>query len=173
MIVNWKYTEKRECDQKSFLGWIDSEWWRYYDGYRELESLFWETFREEAYNVSDADLYLVCAARIAGLFYCHGFNYDAKGVVWIVRTDRPDGLLAYLDAFCIPGKWWVDSLLPSLAITRFKEGNVVGCCHFIYRQLTLSVYWYLVNLGSERILLYQLFVSNFPDIELSRYDPLA
>ncbi|CEO58806.1 hypothetical protein PMG11_03508 [Penicillium brasilianum] len=40
---------------ENFLGRMDSEGWHYYDRYHELESLFWQTFREEAHNFSDAD----------------------------------------------------------------------------------------------------------------------
>ncbi|KAJ5250700.1 hypothetical protein N7489_001110 [Penicillium chrysogenum] len=87
------------------LGWMDSEGWHYYDHYCELESLFWQTFREEAHNFSDADLYLISAARMAGFFYHYGFNFDTKGEIQSVRMDRPDGSLAYLDAFCAAGKW--------------------------------------------------------------------
>lgn len=87
------------------LGWMDSEGWHYYDRYCELESLFWQTFREEAHNFSDADLYLISAARMAGFFYHYGFNFDTKGEIQSVRMDRPDGSLAYLDAFCAAGKW--------------------------------------------------------------------
>lgn len=90
---------------ENLLGWMDSEGWHYYDRYRELESLFWQTFREEAHNFSDADLYLIRAARMAGLFYHYGFNFDTKGVVQSVRMDQPDGSLAYLDAFCAAGEW--------------------------------------------------------------------
>lgn len=88
-----------------FLGRIDSEGWHYYDRYRELESLFWQTFREEAHNFPSTDLYLIRAARMAELFYRYGFNFDAKGVVQGVRMDQPDGSLAYLDAFCAAGEW--------------------------------------------------------------------
>ncbi|KAJ5380561.1 uncharacterized protein N7496_002989, partial [Penicillium cataractarum] len=66
---------------EDLLGWMDSEGWHYYDHYRELESLFWQTFREEAHNFSDASLHLIRAARMAGLFYRYGFNFDTKGVV--------------------------------------------------------------------------------------------
>lgn len=90
---------------ENLLGRMDSEGWHYYDRYRELESLFWQTFREEAHNFSDADLCLIRAARIAGLFYNYGFNFDTKGMVQSVRMDQPDGSLAYLDAFCAAGEW--------------------------------------------------------------------
>ncbi|KAJ5654074.1 hypothetical protein N7490_001077 [Penicillium lividum] len=58
---------------ENIFGWMDSEGWHYYDRYCERERLFWETFREEAHNFSDTDLYLVRAARMAGLFYQYGF----------------------------------------------------------------------------------------------------
>ncbi|KAL4982546.1 hypothetical protein BDW68DRAFT_195210 [Aspergillus falconensis] len=90
---------------ENFLGWMDSEGWHYYDHNRELESLFWQTFRKEAHNFSDADLYLIRAARMAGFFYRYGFNFDTKGAVQSVRMDQPDGSLAYLDAFCAVGEW--------------------------------------------------------------------
>jgi hypothetical protein len=47
---------------ENLLGWMDSEGWHYYDRCRELESLFWQTFRAEAHNFSDADFYLIRAA---------------------------------------------------------------------------------------------------------------
>ncbi|KAJ5129706.1 uncharacterized protein N7515_005745 [Penicillium bovifimosum] len=86
---------------ENLLGWMDSEGWHYYDCYRELESLFWQTFRGEAYDFSDANLYLIHTARMAGLFYHYGFNFDLKGVVQSVRMGQLDGSLAYLDAFCV------------------------------------------------------------------------
>ncbi|KAJ0424804.1 hypothetical protein BJY00DRAFT_275288 [Aspergillus carlsbadensis] len=90
---------------ENFLGWMDSKGWHYYDCFRELESLFWKTFREKAHNFSDADLHLIRAARMAGLFYRYGLIFDTKGVMQSVRTDQPDGSLAYLDAFCAAGEW--------------------------------------------------------------------
>ncbi|KAJ5091946.1 hypothetical protein NUU61_006816 [Penicillium alfredii] len=89
---------------ENVLGRMDSEGWHYYDRYRELESLFWQTFREEAYNFSDADLYLIRVARMAGFFFHYGFVFDIKGVVQSVRMDQPAGSLAYLDAFCTAGE---------------------------------------------------------------------
>lgn len=85
---------------------MDSEGWHYYDCYRELESLFWQTFREQAYIFSDADLHSIHAARMAGLFDHYGFDFDIKGVVQSVpRKDQPAGSLSYLDAFCTAGEW--------------------------------------------------------------------
>lgn len=89
---------------ENFLGWMDSNGWHYYDRYRELESFFWQTFREEAMNVSEADLHFIRAARMAGLFYRYGFVFDSKGVVQSVRVDL-NGPLAYLDAFCTADEW--------------------------------------------------------------------
>lgn len=83
------------------LGWMDSKGWHYYDGHRELESLFWRTFHKEARGFSNSDYHLVHAARMAGLFYQYGFVFDAKGAVQSVRVDEDDGSLAYLDAFCV------------------------------------------------------------------------
>lgn len=90
---------------ENVLGWMDSEGWHYYDRYRELESLFWQIFREEVYNFSDAVLHLIRAARMAGFFYRYGLDFDIKGVVQGVRMDHPAGSLAYLDAFCTAGEW--------------------------------------------------------------------
>lgn len=89
------------------LGWMDSKGWHYYDGHRELESVFWKSFRQEAKGFSDADLGLVRVARTAGLFTQYGFVFDAKGALQGVRVDRDDGALAYLDAFCTapPSEW--------------------------------------------------------------------
>jgi hypothetical protein len=83
---------------ENLLGRMDPEGWHYYDSYRELESLFWQTFREEAHNFSGADLYLIRSARMAGLFYHYGFNFDTKGVVQSVRTDQPGGSQPAYDA---------------------------------------------------------------------------
>jgi hypothetical protein len=90
---------------ENLLGRMNSEGWRYYDRYRELESLFWQIFREEAHNFSDTDLHLVRAARMAGFFYHYGFDFDTNGAVQSVRLDQPAGSLAYLDAFCAAGEW--------------------------------------------------------------------
>jgi hypothetical protein len=90
---------------ENLLGWMDSEGWHYYDRYRELESLFWETFRKEAHNFSDSDLYLIRAARMAGFFYHYGFNFDPKGAVQSVRMDLQGGSLLYLYAFCAASGW--------------------------------------------------------------------
>jgi hypothetical protein len=90
---------------ENVLGRMDSEGWHYYERHRELESLFWQTFREEANNISDSDLHLIGVARMAGLFYQYGFVFDIKGVVQSVRADQADGSLAYLDAFCTAGEW--------------------------------------------------------------------
>lgn len=85
---------------ENLLGRMDSKGWHYYDNYRELQSLFWQTFRERAHGFSDADFHLVHTARMAGFFYRYGFNYDTKGAVKDVRIGQADGSLAYLDAFC-------------------------------------------------------------------------
>ncbi|KAJ5826905.1 hypothetical protein N7447_003668 [Penicillium robsamsonii] len=90
---------------ENILGWMDSTGWHYYDSHRVLESLFWQTFRGEANDLSDADLDLISVARMAGLFYHHGFVFDVKGAVQSVREDQPDGSLAYLNAFCTAGEW--------------------------------------------------------------------
>ncbi|KAE8378127.1 hypothetical protein BDV26DRAFT_292480 [Aspergillus bertholletiae] len=86
--------------RENLLGRIDSEGWHYYDRYRELESLFWQTLQEGPRNFSDADLYLIRTAKMAGFFYHYGVNFDTKGVVQSVRMDQPDGSLAYLDTLC-------------------------------------------------------------------------
>lgn len=85
---------------ENVLGRIDSQGWHYNGHYRELESLFWQVFREQANYFSDAHLHLIRAARMAGFFYHYGFVFDIKGVVQSVRVE-PDCSLAYLDAFCI------------------------------------------------------------------------
>lgn len=90
---------------ENLLGWMDSEGWHYYDHHRELESLFWKAFQEEANDISDADLYLIRSSRMAGLFYRYGFVFDTKGEVQSVRVDQLDGSLAYLDAFCTSAEW--------------------------------------------------------------------
>ncbi|OQE13629.1 hypothetical protein PENFLA_c045G00936 [Penicillium flavigenum] len=108
---------------------MDSEGWHYHDRYRELESLFWQTFREEAHNFSNANLYLIRAARMAGLFYHYGFNFDTKGVVQSVRTDQPDGSLAYLDAFCAGGEW--------APLSQAGGWDVMSGCKFTKRICTI------------------------------------
>lgn len=60
---------------ENFFGWMDSKGWHYFDHYREFENLFWETFREDARTVSDADMDLIRVARMAGLFYRYGFAH--------------------------------------------------------------------------------------------------
>ncbi|KAJ5256719.1 hypothetical protein N7478_012823 [Penicillium angulare] len=90
---------------ESFLGRMNSEGWHYYDRYRELESLFWQTFREEAQNFSGADLHLVRVVRMAGFFYRYGLDFDTNGVVQGMRMNQPDGSLAYLDTFCAANEW--------------------------------------------------------------------
>ncbi|KAJ5927857.1 hypothetical protein N7466_006813 [Penicillium verhagenii] len=90
---------------ENVFGQMDSEGWHYYDRYHEMERLFWQRFREEARNFSDADLSLIRAARMAGLFYQYGFHFDIKGVVRRVRVEESDGSLAYLDAFCTADEW--------------------------------------------------------------------
>lgn len=86
---------------ENLLGWMDSEGWHHYDHYRKLESLFWQTFREEARSLSQDDLGLIRVARKAGFFYYYGFHFDGKGVVQCVRMEQEEGSLAYLVAFCI------------------------------------------------------------------------
>ena len=84
---------------ENVLGYMDSDGWHYYDNRRELEDLFWETFREKANNLSDADLQLIRTARLAGLFCRYGFVVEGKAVKSVVDpTDASS--LAYLDAFC-------------------------------------------------------------------------
>lgn len=89
---------------ENLLGWMDSKGWHYLDHHLELESLFWKMFREEATNFSDADMDLIRAARMAGLFYRYGIVFDVKGVVQSVRVDR-DGTLGYLDVLCTADEW--------------------------------------------------------------------
>jgi len=86
------------------FGWMDSKGWHYYDHYRELENLFWRTFQKGARNFSDADLHLVSATRMAGIFYHYGFKFDLQGAVQGVRTEQ-DHSIDYLDAFCTASEW--------------------------------------------------------------------
>ncbi|KAJ5746119.1 hypothetical protein N7520_011301 [Penicillium odoratum] len=90
---------------ENHFGWMDSEGCHYYDRHRERERVFWETFREEAHNFSDTDMYLVRAARMAGLFYQYGFDFDIKGVVRGVPVEQSDSSFAYFDAFCTADEW--------------------------------------------------------------------
>ncbi|KAJ6021107.1 hypothetical protein N7540_006611 [Penicillium herquei] len=90
---------------ETILGWMDSKGWHYYDHHRELESLFWQTFRKEAQNFSSGDLYSVRAARMAGLFYQYAFVFDEKGAVKNVRVAKSNGSFPYLDAFCTAIDW--------------------------------------------------------------------
>ncbi|KAJ5710179.1 hypothetical protein N7493_009771 [Penicillium malachiteum] len=87
------------------LSWMNSEGWHYYDHHRELESPFWQTFREEAQGFSNADLHSIRAARMAGLFYQYAFIFDAKGAVKNVLVSESNGSFPYLDAFCTTIDW--------------------------------------------------------------------
>ncbi|KAJ6043436.1 hypothetical protein N7499_005863 [Penicillium canescens] len=60
---------------ENVLGWMDSEGWHYYDDHRELENLFWKTFQGEAKNVSNADMYLIRVAKMAGIFCQYGYHH--------------------------------------------------------------------------------------------------
>lgn len=55
-------------------------------------------------SVSDADLHLIRAARMAGLFYRYGLVVDLKGVVKGV-VDPSHSSFRYLDAFCTADDW--------------------------------------------------------------------
>jgi Ser/Thr protein kinase RdoA (MazF antagonist) len=89
---------------ENVLGSMDSDGWHYYDNRRELEDLFWQTFREKADNLSDADLQLIRTARMAGLFCRYGFVVEGKAVKSVVDpTDASS--LAYLDVFCTMDDW--------------------------------------------------------------------
>lgn len=89
---------------ENVLGYMDSDGWHYYDNRCELEDLFWETLREKANNLSDADLQLIRTARMAGLFCRYGFVVEGKAVKSVVDlTDTSS--LAYLDAFCTTDYW--------------------------------------------------------------------
>jgi hypothetical protein len=85
---------------ENILGYMDSEGWHYYDNRPELEHLFWQSFKE-ASNISDSDLQLIQATRMAGLFYRYGFIVEGKDVVGVVD----DSSLTYLDAFCTVDDW--------------------------------------------------------------------
>ncbi|KAL4908656.1 hypothetical protein BDW74DRAFT_147734 [Aspergillus multicolor] len=86
---------------------MDSEGWHYHAHRRELEGLFWKTFQAnlKARSLSDADLHLMRAGRMAELFYRYGLIFDSKSVVPSVRMDQGDGSLAYLDAFRTANEW--------------------------------------------------------------------
>ncbi|KAJ5382560.1 hypothetical protein N7517_000471 [Penicillium concentricum] len=85
---------------KNLLGWMDSTGRHYYDHHRELEILFWKTFRGEL-TISP----IFIAARKTGLFYHYGLVFDVQGAVQSVREEQPDGSLEYLNAFCTAGEW--------------------------------------------------------------------
>lgn len=78
--------------------------WQYYDNRREVEDLFWQTFKGEANNVSGIDLQLILAARMAGLFYRYGFIVEGKTVKGVVDQSDPSSI-GYLDAFCTAADW--------------------------------------------------------------------
>lgn len=71
---------------ENLLGRMHSEGWHYYNHHRVLENLFQKTFQKKAEGTSDANLYLIRSARMAGLFYCYGFVFDIKGEVQSVRV---------------------------------------------------------------------------------------
>jgi hypothetical protein len=89
---------------ENVLGYMDSEGWHYYNNRRELEDLFWGTFREKAKNISDTSLQLIRTARMAGLFFRYGFVVEGKAVKSVVDTTDASSL-AYLDAFCTTHEW--------------------------------------------------------------------
>jgi hypothetical protein len=84
---------------ENVLGYMDSKGWHYYDNRRELESLFWKIFREEAEVFADDDLILIQRARAAGSFCRYGFIRDGMAVKSVVGQSSPSSL-AYLDAIC-------------------------------------------------------------------------
>ncbi|KAJ5143352.1 uncharacterized protein N7515_002139 [Penicillium bovifimosum] len=84
---------------ENVLGFMNSKGWHYYDNRRELESLFWKIFREEAEVFADDDLILIQRARAAGLFCRYGFISDGLGVNSVVGQPSPSSL-AYLDGIC-------------------------------------------------------------------------
>lgn len=89
---------------ENILGYMNSEGWHYYDNRRELERIFWETFRMEAKNLSDDDLRLIRITRMAGLFCRYGFILDGKACTGVV--DESDvSSFRYLDAFCAAEDW--------------------------------------------------------------------
>ncbi|KAK1763678.1 hypothetical protein QBC33DRAFT_213367 [Phialemonium atrogriseum] len=76
---------------ENILGYMGPKGWQYYDNPHELEDLFWQTFRE-ANNVSDTDLQLIRAARMAGLFYRYGFIVEGKTVKGVVDQSDPSSI---------------------------------------------------------------------------------
>ncbi|EHK48492.1 hypothetical protein TRIATDRAFT_214538 [Trichoderma atroviride IMI 206040] len=89
---------------ENLLGYMDSEGWHYYDNRHELEGIFWQTFLAEANSTSDGDLQLIRVARMAGLFFRYGFDWDGEGVENVVDESSLSSL-AYLDAFCTSDDW--------------------------------------------------------------------
>ncbi|KAJ5611818.1 hypothetical protein N7528_008923 [Penicillium herquei] len=90
---------------ETIIGRMNSKGWHYHDAHRELESIFWQTFQKEAQGFSNGDFRLICAARMAGLFYQYAFVFDAKEAVKNVRVADPNGSFPYLDAFCTTLDW--------------------------------------------------------------------
>lgn len=77
---------------ENVLGYMDSKGWHYYDNRRELESLFWKVFREEAKILASDDLNLIQLARAAGLFCRYGFVRDGMAVKSVVDQSSPSSL---------------------------------------------------------------------------------
>lgn len=84
---------------ENILGFMDSEGWHYYDNRRELEDLFWNSFRAEIRDSSCADLHLIQSARIAGLFCRYGFVMNDMAVASVVNESNTSAF-GYLNAFC-------------------------------------------------------------------------
>lgn len=85
---------------ENVLGFMDSEGWHYFDNREELQRLFWDSFRTEAIDFTDAEFELVQCARLVGLFCRYGFIMDGMSVKGVADQSSPSKL-KYLDAFCI------------------------------------------------------------------------
>ena len=89
---------------ENVLECMNSEGWHYYDNSHELEDLFRQTFWGLAHKVSETDVQLVRAARMAGLFCRYGFIVEGRAVIKAV--DQSDtSFFLYLDAFCTADDW--------------------------------------------------------------------
>ncbi|KAF1986077.1 hypothetical protein K402DRAFT_421636 [Aulographum hederae CBS 113979] len=79
------------------LGWMDSEGWRWYGNYEDLEDLFWTSFRGAVGDMSEQEMVSIRVASTLGFFLRYGFAWDDGVRRRPVKEENYS--MRYLDAF--------------------------------------------------------------------------
>ena len=86
---------------ENVLGFMDMHGWHYIDSHKELEALFWLTFKSTVGEDLEDKWGVIDIARRIGILFRYGFRWD-KDLQQRAATEGDSGM-KYLDAFLIQG----------------------------------------------------------------------